>query len=233
MNLSPLDAACLASVEYVPEQLPGKYRVRVEMNTAYSQALAIPSKKKVVLFDHTFTQNDWALLTEHHDKETDVIVLATDFSRQFMDNEYLRYLKQRELVKLPVRFLIGRIRGCFVQNEVQDLAAVLQRKPWSLSTHVNVDYTTIPEYDVQMYGGNCLCFDNVDMPTCLSAICPHLGHLISPLPYSIIWSTLPHLGHFCLSIAPSCHLYQCLLHRFDKGIDVFLWPCFGSTGSPL
>ena len=64
-------------------------------------------------------------------------------------------------------------------------------------------------------------------------ICPHLGHLISPLPYSIIWSTLPHLGHFCLSIAPSCHLYQCLLHRFDKGIDVFLWPCFGSTGSPL
>ena len=153
------------SVEYVPEQLPGKYRVRVEMNTAYSQALAIPSKKKVVLFDHTFTQNDWALLTENHDKETDVIVLATDFSRQFMDNEYLRYLKQRELVKLPVRFLIGRIRGCFVQNEVQDLAAVLQRKPWSLSTHVNVDYTTIPEYDVQMYGGNCLCFDNVEPPT--------------------------------------------------------------------
>ena len=153
------------SVEYVAEQLPGKYRVRVEMNTAYSQALAIPSKKKVVLFDHTFTQNDWALLTENHDKETDVIVLATDFSRQFMDNEYLRYLKQRELVKLPVRFLIGRIRGCFVQNEVQDLAAVLQRKPWSLSTHVNVDYTTIPEYDVQMYGGNCLCFDNVEPPT--------------------------------------------------------------------
>lgn len=153
------------SVEYVSEQLPGKYRVRVEMNTAYSQALAIPSKKKVVLFDHTFTQNDWALLTENHDKETDVIVLATDFSRQFMDNEYLRYLKQRELVKLPVRFLIGRIRGCFVQNEVQDLAAVLQRKPWSLSTHVNVDYTTIPEYDVQMYGGNCLCFDNVEPPT--------------------------------------------------------------------
>ena len=102
------------SVEYVSEQLPGKYRVRVEMNTAYSQALAIPSKKKVVLFDHTFTQNDWALLTENHDKETDVIVLATDFSRQFMDNEYLRYLKQRELVKLPVRFLIGRIRGDYL-----------------------------------------------------------------------------------------------------------------------
>lgn len=152
-------------VSYKAEQLPGKYRVRVEMNTAYSQALSVPTKIKVILFDHAFTQNDWALLTEKHDKETPVIVLATDFSRQFMDNEYLRYLKQRELVKMPVRFLIGRIRGCFVQNEIQDLAAVLKQKPWSLSTHMNVDYDLIPEYDVQVYGGNCLCFDNVEPPT--------------------------------------------------------------------
>lgn len=158
----PSDSGTIA---YNAEQLPGMYRVRVEMNSAYTQTLAIPSKKKVVIFDHVFTQNDWSLLTENHDKETDVIVLATDFSRQFMDNEYLRYLKERALVKQPVRFLIGRIRGVFVQNEVQDLAAVLDQKPWSLNTHMNVNYNLIPEYDVQVYGGNCLCFDNVTPPT--------------------------------------------------------------------
>lgn len=151
-------------IEYKVEPLPGMYRVRVDMNPAYAHALAIPSKKKVVIFDHTFTQNDWALLTEEHDKETDVIVLATGFSRGFMDNEYLKYLKQRELVHQPVRFLIGQIKGLFVQDEVQDLAAVLGQKPWSLNTHMNVNYNDIPEYDVQVYAGNCLCFDNVKSP---------------------------------------------------------------------
>lgn len=151
-------------IEYKVEQLPGKYRVRVDMNPAYAHALAIPSKKKVVIFDHTFTQNDWSLLTDEHDKETDVVVLATGFSRGFMDNEYLKYLKQRELVHQPVRFLIGQIKGLFVQDEVQDLAAVLKQKPWSLNTHMNVNYNTIPEYDVQVYAGNCLCFDNVEPP---------------------------------------------------------------------
>lgn len=152
-------------IEYKVEPLPGMYRVRVDMNPAYAHALAIPSKKKVVIFDHTFTQNDWALLTDEHDKETDVIVLATGFSRGFMDNEYLKYLKQRELVHQPVRFLIGQIKGLFVQDEVQDLAAVLGQKPWSLNTHMNVNYNDIPEYDVQVYAGNCLCFDNVKSPS--------------------------------------------------------------------
>lgn len=153
------------NVSYKTQQLPGKYRICVEMNPAYTRALSVPTKKKVVVFDHTFTQHDWSLLTEEHDKETDVIVLATGFSRDFMDNEYLKYLKDRALVKQPVRFLIGKIHGLFVQDEVQDLSAVLQQAPWSLNTHMNVNYNELEDYDVQVVAGNCLCFDNVEAPT--------------------------------------------------------------------
>lgn len=153
------------NVSYKTEKLPGRYRVCVEMNPAYTRALSVPTKMKVVVFDHTFTQHDWSLLTEEHDKETDVIVLATGFSRDFMDNEYLKYLKDRALVKQPVRFLIGKIHGLFVQDEVQDLSAVLQQAPWSLNTHMNVNYNEIEDYDVQVVAGNCLCFDNVEPPT--------------------------------------------------------------------
>lgn len=152
------------NISYKAEPLPGMYRVRVEMDPTYARRLAIPSKVKVVLFDHTFTQNDWSLLTEEHDKETEVIVLATGFSNGFMDNEYLRYLKERALVKQPVKFLIGQIKGVFVQEEIKDLAAVLKQKPWSLNTHANVNYNEIPEYDIQVFTGNCLCFDNVEAP---------------------------------------------------------------------
>lgn len=152
------------NVSYKTEKLPGKYRVCVEMNPAYTRALSVPTKMKVVVFDHTFTQHDWSLLTEEHDKETDVIVLATGFARDFMDNEYLKYLKDRALVKQPVRFLIGKIHGLFVQDEVQDLSAVLQQAPWSLNTHMNVNYNEIEDYDVQVVAGNCLCFDNVEPP---------------------------------------------------------------------
>lgn len=153
------------NISYKSEHLPGMYRVRVEMDPNYARRLAIKSRIKVVLFDHTFTQNDWALLTEEHDKETEVIVLATGFTAGFMDNEYLRYLKERALVKQPVKFLIGQIKGTFVQDEIKDLAAVLKQKPWSLNTHANVKYDQIPEYDVQVFAGNCLCFDNVEVPT--------------------------------------------------------------------
>ena len=159
------------SINYEIKQLPGKYRVRVDMlgqnglGTAAALMLEVPTSIKIVLFDHTFTQNDWALLTEKHDKETPILVLATDFSRQFMDNEYVKHIKERNLVKRPLCFYIGRIRGYFIQEEVHDLAAVMDQTPWSLSTHMNVDYSQINEYTIQLYGGNCLCFDNVEPPT--------------------------------------------------------------------
>lgn len=153
------------NISYKSEKLPGMYRVRVDMDPAYAFRLATPSKLKVILFDHTFTQNDWSLVTENHDKETEVIVLATGFSRGFMDNEYLRYCKERALVKQPLKFLIGQIKGTFVQEEIKDLAAVLGQTAWSLNTNENVNYDEIPNYDIQVFAGNCLCFDNVNVPT--------------------------------------------------------------------
>lgn len=158
------------AINYEIKQLPGKYRVRVDMlgqngmGTAAALCLEFPQQIKIVLFDHAFTQNDWTLVTANHDKETRVLIIATEFSRQFMDNEYLKYLKERMLVKQPPAFYIARIRGYFIQNEVHDLAAVMGQTAWSLSTHMNVDYSQIPEYTIQLHGGNCLCFDNVEPP---------------------------------------------------------------------
>ena len=131
----------------------------------FARALAIPSKMKVIVFDHSFTQSDWAQVTENYDKETPVLIVATGFTRGFLDNEYLRYLKERGLVHKPASLVLAEMKGTFVQYEIQDFAAVIKQKPFSLNTHMNVNYDEIPFYDVQVFGGNCLCLDNVEPPT--------------------------------------------------------------------
>lgn len=153
------------NVVYNVEMLPGQYRVRVEMNPAYAHVFSSGVKMKVVIFDHVFTQHDWSLVTDEYDKETSVLILATGFSNGFMDNEYLRYLKDRALVKQPVRVFIGKVHGLFVQDEIQDLAAVLDIAPYSLNTNMNVKYDEVPVFNMTLVGGNCLCFDEVKSPT--------------------------------------------------------------------
>lgn len=90
-------------------------------------------------------------------RETEVLVLARSFNRSFMDTEYLAYLKKRALVKQPVKFILGEIKGQWVQNEIKDLAAVLNTKPFGLSSNSPINFYDLPLAKVSVHKGNCLC----------------------------------------------------------------------------
>lgn len=153
---------------YQVSPLPGKYRVRVDMlDLTFAFTYNMWTKAKIAIFDHTFTASDWAAFMQNYDKlkEELVIILATGFTQGFVDNEYSRYLKNLASVKRPVRIIIAAVKGNFVQNEIKDLAALLKTSAYVRNVTEPIKHEDFPVATLQMFGGNCMCFDEVEPPT--------------------------------------------------------------------
>ena len=161
---SEVDTSMDSSIDYSIDYLPGDYRVRVNMDVEFGLSFNVPTPIKVVIYDHTFGSTDWLNFYNGYDKESKILVIARSFSKGFMDNEYVRYLRERALVKQPINIVLCEIKGDFVQNEIKDLAALLKTDVRTLNSAA-VDHSLLPTATIQVHNGNCLCFHNVEPPT--------------------------------------------------------------------
>ena len=161
---SEVDTSMDSSIDYSIDYLPGDYRVRVNMDVEFGLSFNVPTPIKVVIYDHTFGSTDWLNFYNGYDKESKILVIARSFSKGFMDNEYVRYLRERALVKQPINIVLCEIKGDFVQNEIKDLAALLKTDVRTLNSPA-VDHSLLPTATIQVHNGNCLCFHNVEVPT--------------------------------------------------------------------
>ena len=160
---SEVDTSMDSSIDYSIDYLPGDYRVRVNMDVEFGLSFNVPTPIKVVIYDHTFGSTDWLNFYNGYDKESKILVIARSFSKGFMDNEYVRYLRERALVKQPINIVLCENKGDFVQNEIKDLAALLKTDVRTLNSAA-VDHSLLPTATIQVHNGNCLCFHNVEPP---------------------------------------------------------------------
>ncbi len=154
----------VSSTTYKVEHLPGKYRVRVNMDTDFALAFSAKRKVKILLYDHQFGTTEWHNFIEKYDKSSYVFLMARSFSKVFMDNDYVRYAKNMALVKEDLKVVLCELKGGFYQDEVNDLAAVLKTKPLSVD-NVDIDFENAPEVDISIHNYNCMCFYDVEPPT--------------------------------------------------------------------
>lgn len=155
-------------IQYAVDYLPGKYRVRVNMDIEFGLSLCNPTSVRLSLYDHAFTDTDWLNFTKNYDKETTTIILARKFTKGFMDNQYVRYLKQCMTAKSPVTIILAEIISEDFQSEIRDLAAVLHTNINTLESLKVIEHESLARISVQVYKGNCLCFLDLtdeDVPT--------------------------------------------------------------------
>ena len=156
------------NVHYSVQELPGQYRVRVDMlNLSFAYSFTSWTNMKIAVFDHLFTASDWAAFMQNYDKEKEemVLILARAFTNGFINNEYARYCKNMGMVKRPVNIILATVKGNFVQNEIQDLAAITKAIPYTQNLFAPIDHNDFPVIKMKMFGGNCLCIDDLEPPT--------------------------------------------------------------------
>lgn len=142
---------------YDVNYLPGNYRIRVNMGVEQGLLFEQPRKIRVALYDHKFSASDWNFFMESFDKETETLILARAIDAGVMDNEYVRYCKQRAAVNQPIKIIFAEIKGNYFKHEVADLAAMLQIEPIGLHAKA-VDHEALPNIPIQVFKGNCMCF---------------------------------------------------------------------------
>jgi hypothetical protein len=160
---STVDIDADASSMYKIDYLPGDYRVRCNMDSEVALLFDQPRKIRVALYDHVFSASDWNFFMHDYDKETETLILARSFNRSFMDHEYTKYLKERMMVKQDVKILLAEIKGDFLRDEIKDLAAVIGTEAIGLHAQA-VDHSMLPVVNIQVYQGNCMCFDMDEIP---------------------------------------------------------------------
>ena len=153
-----------STTSYDIDYLPGNYRVRVKMENEEMAMLFYDTRKiRVAIYDHAFTSSDWNFFMHEFDKETDTLIIARDFNVDFKNTEYFRYLRDRRTATSPIRIFLATVKGTYIRDEISDLAAVLGVKPIGLHAKA-VDHNSLPEVPVQIYKGNCMCFDVDTVP---------------------------------------------------------------------
>ena len=156
---------------YDIDYLPGDYRIRVHMQDEAALLFEEPREVKIALYDHAFNSSDYNFFMRDFDKETETLVLARDFNRDFLNNEYVRYCKERALTKAPIKLILCQVKGNYFKNEIADLAAVLKTETIGLHAKA-VDHKSLPTAKVGVHKGNCMYFfTNGYIPT------EHIEHI--------------------------------------------------------
>jgi len=156
---------------YDVDYLPGDYRVRVDFMGHPDLALKFQNKTdiRIALYDHKFGDSDWNFFMAEYDKVTPTIIMARDFSKDFLDLTYARkYMKERELVKengmVTIPIILCRLVGKFYQREGGDLAAILNTKMIDMS-NIPVNHEALPCVPIQVWRDTCMCFWTDHVPT--------------------------------------------------------------------
>lgn len=164
------DADSTTTYEIV--ELPGDYRIKINMGFEQTLNFSNPKNVKVIIYDHAFASTDWSKFLLNFDKETelgDVLIIARAFTRGFMDNDFITYNKDKELRKklnrpIPGDVYFAEIKGNFVQNEIKDFAAVIGATVRGVHAP-EVDFKNdLTEIKMSIYNGNCLAVYDVNPP---------------------------------------------------------------------
>ena len=153
----------VSNANYEIHPLPGDYRARINMDYEFALAMNEPEEFKVLMYDHTFGASEWANFEKVYDKASKIVIMARSFSRTFMDNEYTRYLRGTQLTKTPVGVYLIEVKGQYVQDELHDLAAVLN-VPLRDVQNLSVVWDEIPTAKLSVYNYNCLCVYDCEAP---------------------------------------------------------------------
>lgn len=152
-----------STTHYDNDFLPGDYRIRVHMEDEAALLFEEPRKIRVALYDHAFTSSDWNFFMEKFDKETETLIIARDFNSGVLNNEFVRYCKDRRLTKSPIKILFCQCKGNYFKNEIKDLAAVLDTETIGLHAKA-VEHEELPVATIQIHKGNCMCFFTDHVP---------------------------------------------------------------------
>lgn len=126
----------LTKTKYKIIPLPGDYRIEIELDESGQliQEFLKPRLLRVVIYDHTFSHNDFEKLIESFKKPenitVDTLILARDFTRKSYEEDLRHFdiaykVANGKDAKLHLYFAKMR-RDTFLQEEIKDLANTLR-----------------------------------------------------------------------------------------------------------
>ena len=152
------------ALSYDVDFLPGDYRVRINMDTAFARTFEQPRPVRIAVYDHAVGPDDWNFFTSLYDYKKEVILVARSFATTFLENEWKSYLFRCGNHKKPVTIILCEIKGTYVRDELRDLAAVLDTQLIG-QTAKPIDVETLPLKNVQIHNNICMCLDMPKIPT--------------------------------------------------------------------
>lgn len=160
-----IDAGSTAS--YTIDYLPGDYRVAAFSDIDTSAKFNHQKKVKIILYDHSFNSTDWLNFMKTWDQKEEVLILARDFNRSFLSQDFASYVSRIEFRKKAnpleeheVKVHLFWMGGSHKQDELKDLAAVLDTEVRDMNA-LEPDFSILPEVTVSLYKGDCLAFYDI------------------------------------------------------------------------
>ena len=145
-------------------ELPGDFRISVNIESEIGLLFQEGMKVKVVLYDHEFSDSDWNLLfTDKYDKITPTLVLTRRVNRGFKDGLYTRYCKQVISMQSNVTVYLAEVVSDYTRDTINDLAHVLDTVPVGVRT-VALNHDELPFTTVTVVNGWIMCFDKICEP---------------------------------------------------------------------
>ena len=164
---SEVDIDADSNVTYAIDYLPGDYRVDAFSDIDTSAKFNGKKTLKIVLYDHSFNSTDWLNFTKNWNKEDEVLILARDFNRSFLAQDWKDYVNEMAFKKkahsngvTEVNAHLFWMGGTHKQDELKDLAAILGTDVRDMN-ELEVNFDELPEVTVSLYKGNCLAFYDV------------------------------------------------------------------------
>ena len=164
-NFVTRDVSC-ASTTYQVDHLPLDYRINCyiehdEVRWWFAEGQDV----KVAIYDHKFGDSDWNFFMHSYDLKTPTLIIARDFSKEFLDITFAKWYRNRSLDKdnrVPMSFCV--IRSNTLRDDISDLAAALGTTPIGMKSAA-VDHDTLPKTHVQLYNHTIMCFKMNAVPT--------------------------------------------------------------------
>lgn len=151
-----------ADATYRIDFMPGKYRVRVDLDTDIGITMFNKVDAKILLFRHELRAADWEKIMANYDWSTRVLILSRGFSEDFL-HAWRLYAGRRQTA--AERLLVPvKVMGPRVQDEISDLAALLNIEAKDIHNGDDIKYEEMTAHTVSIFKGNALCFYNVETP---------------------------------------------------------------------
>lgn len=158
------DVSC-ASTTYKVDHLPLDYRIHCyieheEIRWWFAEGQDV----KVAIYDHKFGDSDWNFFMANYDLVTPTLIIARDFSKEFLDITFAKWYRQRSIDKdnrVPMTFCT--IRSSSLRDDIADLAAALGTTAIGMKS-ASVNHDILPKTHVQLYDHTIMCFEMKRVP---------------------------------------------------------------------